>query len=231
MLHRARRARSPRAPTTPPRPGRRRRGRSATRRCWPRSTGCTPTRQLGPRPVRGPQGVAPAAPRRRHRRRSAVACTVERLMRAAGLRGAPPGPPVRHHPAGPAAASGRRTWSTATSPPTAPNQLWVVDFTYVPTWSGMAFTAFVSDVFSRRIVGWRTAAVDAHRAAAGRPGDGAVDPGPGPASEPARRADPPLRRRRRSTPRSATPTGSPTPARSPRSAPSATATTTRWPSR
>jgi putative transposase len=40
---------------------------------------------------------------------------------------------------------------------TRPNQLWVVDFTYVPTWSGMAFTAFVSDVFSRRIVGWRTA--------------------------------------------------------------------------
>jgi len=31
-------------------------------------------------------------------------------------------------------------------------------FTYVPTWSGMAFTAFVSDVYSRRIVGWRTAA-------------------------------------------------------------------------
>jgi len=30
--------------------------------------------------------------------------------------------------------------------------------TYVPTWSGMAFTAFVSDVFSRRVVGWRTAA-------------------------------------------------------------------------
>jgi putative transposase len=35
---------------------------------------------------------------------------------------------------------------------------WLVDFTYVPTWSGMAFTAFVHDVFSRRIVGWRTAA-------------------------------------------------------------------------
>ena len=33
----------------------------------------------------------------------------------------------------------------------------MLDFTYVPTWSGMAFTAFVSDVFSRRIVGWRTA--------------------------------------------------------------------------
>lgn len=39
-----------------------------------------------------------------------------------------------------------------------PNQLWVVDFTYVPTWSGTVFTAFVSDVYSRRIVGWRTAA-------------------------------------------------------------------------
>ena len=39
----------------------------------------------------------------------------------------------------------------------APNRLWIVDFTYVPTWSGMAFTAFVSDVYSRRIVGWRTA--------------------------------------------------------------------------
>jgi len=37
-----------------------------------------------------------------------------------------------------------------------PNELWVVDFTYVPTWSGMAFTAFITDVFSRRIVGWRT---------------------------------------------------------------------------
>ena len=39
---------------------------------------------------------------------------------------------------------------------TRPNELWIVDFTYVPTWSHMAFTAFVTDVFSRRIVGWRT---------------------------------------------------------------------------
>jgi len=39
----------------------------------------------------------------------------------------------------------------------APNRLWLVDFTYVPTWSGMAFTAFVHDAYSRRIVGWRTA--------------------------------------------------------------------------
>jgi putative transposase len=38
-----------------------------------------------------------------------------------------------------------------------PNQLWVCDFTYVSTWSGFAYTAFVTDVFSRMIVGWRTA--------------------------------------------------------------------------
>jgi len=38
-----------------------------------------------------------------------------------------------------------------------PNQLWVADFTYVPTWSGVAYAAFVIDVFSRMIVGWRVA--------------------------------------------------------------------------
>jgi putative transposase len=38
-----------------------------------------------------------------------------------------------------------------------PNQLWVCDFTYVATWSGFAYTAFVTDVHSRMIVGWRTA--------------------------------------------------------------------------
>ena len=83
-------------------------------------------------------------------------CRVERLMRTAGLQG------VRR---GKAFVTTKAN-SAATRPPdlvgrdftaAGPNQLWVVDFTYVPTWSGMAFTAFVSDVFSRRIVGWRTA--------------------------------------------------------------------------
>ena len=37
----------------------------------------------------------------------------------------------------------------------APNRLWVADFTYVATWAGMVYVAFVFDVFSRRIVGWR----------------------------------------------------------------------------
>lgn len=40
---------------------------------------------------------------------------------------------------------------------TRPNQLWVTDFTYVATWSGMVYVAFVIDAFSRRIVGWRAA--------------------------------------------------------------------------
>ena len=38
---------------------------------------------------------------------------------------------------------------------TRPNQLWVADFTYVPTWQGFVFVAFVVDVFARNIVGWR----------------------------------------------------------------------------
>ena len=82
---------------------------------------------------------------------------VERLMRTDGLAGVRRGRTFRT----------TRPDSAATRPPDlvqrnftapAPNRLWLVDFTYVPTWSGMAFTAFVHDAFSRRIVGWRTAA-------------------------------------------------------------------------
>ena len=40
----------------------------------------------------------------------------------------------------------------------APNELWVTDLTYVPTWSGVAYVAFIVDVYSRMIVGWRVAA-------------------------------------------------------------------------
>jgi putative transposase len=40
----------------------------------------------------------------------------------------------------------------------APNQLWVTDLTYVPTWDGMGYVCFIVDAFSRRIVGWRVAA-------------------------------------------------------------------------
>ncbi len=83
-------------------------------------------------------------------------CTLERLMRRQGLRGVRRGKQFITTQADVAAA---RPEDRVNRNFTAcrPNQLWVVDFTYVPTWSGMAFTAFVTDVFSRRIVGWRTA--------------------------------------------------------------------------
>jgi putative transposase len=85
-------------------------------------------------------------------------CTVERLMGAMGLRGTSRG----------------RAWVVTTRADTAadrptdlverrfeatrPNQLWVADFTYVATWQGFVYVAFVIDVFARRIVGWRVAA-------------------------------------------------------------------------
>jgi transposase InsO family protein len=80
----------------------------------------------------------------------------ERLMRAAGVRG------VR---------KSRRAFTTRTDPRAVmpadlvqrhfrapgPRQLWVADITYVATWSGFAYVAFITDVFSRRIVGWNVA--------------------------------------------------------------------------
>ena len=51
----------------------------------------------------------------------------------------------------------RSIWSSANSRPTRPNQLWVADFTYVATWAGFVYVAFVIDVFARRIIGWRVA--------------------------------------------------------------------------
>ena len=82
-------------------------------------------------------------------------CTVERLMRQQGLRGIRRGKQfitTRPDDSAPRAEDHVKREFHADRP----NELWVVDFTYVPTWSGMAFTAFVTDVFSRRIVGWRT---------------------------------------------------------------------------
>ena len=81
-------------------------------------------------------------------------CTVERLMRQLGLRGVRRGKVVR------------TTFADTTAPcpldrvnrqfkADRPNQLWVSDFTYVSTWAGFVYVAFVIDVFARRIVGWR----------------------------------------------------------------------------
>ena len=81
-------------------------------------------------------------------------CTVERLMRQMGLQGARRGKKVR------------TTISDSKAPcpldrvnrvfkAERPNQLWVSDFTYVSTWQGWLYVAFVIDVYARRIVGWR----------------------------------------------------------------------------
>jgi len=81
-------------------------------------------------------------------------CTVERLMCTLGLRGVLRGKKIV-------------TTNPDTSQPCPddkvnrlfkadrPNKMWVSDFTYVPTWSGTVYVAFVIDVFARRIVGWR----------------------------------------------------------------------------
>ena len=86
--------------------------------------------------------------------RDIARCTVERLMNAMGLQGVVRGKKVV-------------TTNPDTSQPCpddkvnrtfaaeAPNQLWVSDFTYVSTWQGMVYVAFIIDVFARRIVGWR----------------------------------------------------------------------------
>ena len=81
-------------------------------------------------------------------------CTVARLMRQMGLRGVVRGKEVRTTIADKAtpcpADRVNRQFRAA-----RPNLLWVSDFTYVATWQGFAYVAFVIDVFARRIVGWR----------------------------------------------------------------------------
>jgi transposase InsO family protein len=80
--------------------------------------------------------------------------TVARLMREAGLRGVVRGPRVRTTIPDLLADRPRDLVERAFQAE-RPNQLWVADFTYVATWRGMVYVAFVIDVFSRRIVGWR----------------------------------------------------------------------------
>ena len=81
-------------------------------------------------------------------------CTVERLMRDLGLRGAVRGKAVRTTvPDAKAPCPLDRVHRQFTAD--RPNQLWVSDFTYVSTWQGWVYVAFVIDVFARRIVGWR----------------------------------------------------------------------------
>jgi putative transposase len=82
-------------------------------------------------------------------------CTVERLMRGMGLQGVIRGKPVRTTLQDKAAPCPRDHVNRVFHAP-APNMLWVSDFTYVSTWTGFVYVAFVIDVYARRIVGWRT---------------------------------------------------------------------------
>ena len=86
--------------------------------------------------------------------RQVARCTVERLMRKMGLKGVIRGRKVittRPDTARPCPDDRVNRQFRAESP----NQLWVSDFTYVQTWNGMVYVAFVIDVFARRIVGWK----------------------------------------------------------------------------
>ncbi len=81
-------------------------------------------------------------------------CTVARLMRVLGLQGVVRGRKVRTTVPDPSAACPLDRVNRQFKAP-RPNALWVSDFTYVATWSGFVYVAFVTDVFARRIIGWR----------------------------------------------------------------------------
>ena len=81
-------------------------------------------------------------------------CTVERLMRIIGLQGVIRGKPVRTTISDRATPCPQDRVNRQFQAP-APNMLWVSDFTYVATWQGFVYVAFVIDTFARRIVGWR----------------------------------------------------------------------------
>ena len=99
-------------------------------------------------------GVDKVYKQMRRERITVARCTVERLMKHLGLQGARRGKVVRTTISDTTAA---RPLDRVNRQFKAdrPNQLWVSDFTYVSTWQGWQYVAFVIDVYARRIVGWR----------------------------------------------------------------------------
>ena len=81
-------------------------------------------------------------------------CTVSRLMKAMGLKGVVRGKPHRTTFSDKAAPCPSDKVNRQFQAP-RPNALWVSDFTYVATWAGFVYVAFVIDAYARRIVGWR----------------------------------------------------------------------------
>jgi transposase InsO family protein len=82
-------------------------------------------------------------------------CTVERLMRQMGLQGAVRGRRYKKTTVVDETAHRPRDLVQRDFSADRPNQLWVADLTFVATWLGFVYVAFILDVFSRRIVGWR----------------------------------------------------------------------------
>ena len=85
----------------------------------------------------------------------AARCTVERLMREMGLQGALRQRRFKRTTIVDEASSRPLDLVKRQFAADRPNRLWVADLTYVPIWAGFAYVAFVTDVFSRKIVGWR----------------------------------------------------------------------------
>jgi len=81
-------------------------------------------------------------------------CSVSRLMRQMGLQGAIRGKPIRTTVSNTAAPCPLDRVNRQFHAP-APNALWLADFTYVATWQGFVYVAFIIDAFARRIIGWR----------------------------------------------------------------------------
>jgi len=82
-------------------------------------------------------------------------CTIERLMRGLGLRGVTRGRAFAITTVADEATPRPSDLVERDFSASRPNELWVADITYVATWAGFVYVAFVIDVFSRRIVGWR----------------------------------------------------------------------------
>jgi len=82
-------------------------------------------------------------------------CTVARLMRQMGVAGAVRGRRFKTTTVPDTSATRPADLVKRAFAATRPNQLWVADLTYVPTWKGFVYVAFVIDVFARMIVGWR----------------------------------------------------------------------------
>ena len=129
--------------------------------------GRTPSRRAGPRrAARSRDRSGARRELRRLRRPEGVAAAEPRRHRGGPLHGGAADAPARpgrggprqgqtHHDRRPGRAAARDLVHRDFAPP-APDRLWVADLTYVSTWSGWVYVAFVVDAYARRILGWRT---------------------------------------------------------------------------